>query len=162
MAPGLAARRTTWGREEKKRVDFARLRTGEKKMAICHHCQVEVDAGVAVCPACGTGVGGRRGGAGEDQVGGAASASGSADAGGRGGVLRGEERGTRGEGRGAAPPPLARLTRLGILGEFFLFIREEKKWWLVPLVLVLMLFALLLFGANNPLASLFLYPIFGG
>jgi hypothetical protein len=47
-----------------------------------------------------------------------------------------------------------------ILIEFLLFLRQEKKWWLVPLVLVLLLLGMfLVFGASSPLAPL-LYPLF--
>jgi hypothetical protein len=42
--------------------------------------------------------------------------------------------------------------------EFFQFLRTEKKWWLVPLVLVLVtLGAIILFTSSSMLAP-FLYP----
>jgi hypothetical protein len=42
--------------------------------------------------------------------------------------------------------------------EFFLFLKQEKKWWLIPLVALLLLLGLILiFGANSVLAPL-LYP----
>lgn len=45
-----------------------------------------------------------------------------------------------------------------LLKEFLLFLREEKKWWLVPLVLVLVaLGALLVFGTSTGIAWA-LYP----
>jgi len=47
-----------------------------------------------------------------------------------------------------------------IFKEFLLFLRQEKKWWLVPLVLLLLALGLLLvFSASSPLAPL-LYPLF--
>ena len=47
-----------------------------------------------------------------------------------------------------------------ILKEFVLFLRQEKKWWLVPLVLVLLLLGIfLVLSASSPLAP-FLYPLF--
>ena len=47
-----------------------------------------------------------------------------------------------------------------ILKEFLLFLREEKKWWLLPIVLVLLaLGALLVFSAGSPLAP-FIYSLF--
>jgi len=47
-----------------------------------------------------------------------------------------------------------------IFREFLLFLRQEKKWWLVPLVLLLLALGLLLvFSASSPLAPL-LYPLF--
>jgi hypothetical protein len=47
-----------------------------------------------------------------------------------------------------------------IVKEFLQFLRQEKKWWLVPLVLVLLLLGIfLVFSASSPLAPL-LYPLF--
>ena len=47
-----------------------------------------------------------------------------------------------------------------IVKEFMLFLREEKKWWLMPLVVVLLgLGIFLAFSASSPLAPL-LYPLF--
>jgi cell division protein FtsW (lipid II flippase) len=44
--------------------------------------------------------------------------------------------------------------------EFLLFMRQEKKWWLFPLILILLVLGLLLvFSASSPLAPL-LYPLF--
>ncbi|MEO8428874.1 MAG: DUF5989 family protein [Verrucomicrobiota bacterium] len=42
--------------------------------------------------------------------------------------------------------------------EFLLFIRQEKKWWLVPLVIVLLVLgALIIFSSGSVLAP-FMYP----
>lgn len=47
-----------------------------------------------------------------------------------------------------------------IFKEFLLFLRQEKKWWLLPLVFLLLLLGLfLVFSAGSPLAP-FLYPLF--
>ncbi|HMJ64444.1 MAG TPA: DUF5989 family protein [Candidatus Binatia bacterium] len=44
--------------------------------------------------------------------------------------------------------------------EFLVFMRKEKKWWLMPIVLILLLLGIfLLFSASSPLAP-FLYPLF--
>ncbi len=52
------------------------------------------------------------------------------------------------------------MAKPSLLKEFFLFIREEKKWWLGPLITVLLLVgALVLFASSSPLAP-FLYPLF--
>ena len=52
------------------------------------------------------------------------------------------------------------MARPSLVKEFFLFIRHEKKWWLVPLITVLLLVgALLIFASSSPLAP-FLYPLF--
>ncbi len=47
-----------------------------------------------------------------------------------------------------------------LLGEFWLFIKEEKKWWLAPLLLVLLsLGAVIVFAEGSALAP-FIYTIF--
>jgi hypothetical protein len=52
------------------------------------------------------------------------------------------------------------MAKQSLIKEFFLFIREEKKWWLIPLVAVLLLVGtLIVFAGSSPLAP-FLYPLF--
>ena len=52
------------------------------------------------------------------------------------------------------------MAKQSLVKEFFLFIKHEKKWWLVPLIGVLLLVgALVLFAGSSPLAP-FLYPLF--
>jgi len=47
-----------------------------------------------------------------------------------------------------------------VFKEFLVFLRQEKKWWLVPFVLILLLLGIfLVFSASSPLAP-FLYPLF--
>ena len=47
----------------------------------------------------------------------------------------------------------------GLLEEFWLFMKEEKKWWLAPIAVVtLLLFALFVF-ADSPAAP-FIYTLF--
>ncbi len=47
-----------------------------------------------------------------------------------------------------------------VLKEFLAFLRQEKKWWLVPLVVILVLLGLFLaLSTSSPLAP-FLYPLF--
>jgi len=47
----------------------------------------------------------------------------------------------------------------GVLGEFVGFLRQNKKWWLLPILLALILFGLLLFLSSSVLAP-FIYPLF--
>lgn len=50
--------------------------------------------------------------------------------------------------------------RLEILGELVRFLRERKLWWLLPMLAVLLVFALLLlFAQGSPVAPL-VYPLF--
>ncbi len=52
------------------------------------------------------------------------------------------------------------MPKQSLLKEFFLFVRQEKKWWLVPLLAVLLLVgALILFAGASPWAP-FVYPLF--
>ena len=52
------------------------------------------------------------------------------------------------------------MAKPSLTREFFLFIKEEKKWWLVPLIGVLLIVgAFLVFASSSPFAP-FLYPLF--
>ena len=52
------------------------------------------------------------------------------------------------------------MAKQSLVREFALFIKQEKKWWLIPLVAVLLLVgALVVFTSSSPLAP-FLYPLF--
>ena len=48
---------------------------------------------------------------------------------------------------------------MGLLAEFWLFIREEKKWWLTPIVLVLLLAGAAIFLSGTGAAP-FIYTLF--
>ena len=48
----------------------------------------------------------------------------------------------------------------GLFREFVLFLKEEKKWWLVPMLIVLGLVALLfIFATLFPAAAPFVYTL---
>ena len=49
--------------------------------------------------------------------------------------------------------------RSSLVAEFWLFIKNEKKWWLTPIIVVLLLLAALLLATNTPLGP-FIYPLF--
>ena len=52
------------------------------------------------------------------------------------------------------------MAKQSLIKEFLLFIKEEKKWWLVPLISVLLLVgALIVCAGSSPLAP-FIYPLF--
>jgi hypothetical protein len=44
--------------------------------------------------------------------------------------------------------------------EFFLFIKERKKWWLVPLILVFAILGGLIFLTNGSALAPFIYSFF--
>ncbi len=47
---------------------------------------------------------------------------------------------------------------LGLLAEFWDFLKHEKKWWLTPIILVLLILAGLVL--LSPVAAPFIYPLF--
>ncbi|MBD3335860.1 MAG: hypothetical protein GF355_10125 [Candidatus Eisenbacteria bacterium] len=50
--------------------------------------------------------------------------------------------------------------RIGVLREFFEFIKVRKSWWLAPLVVMLVLLGILfVFAQSSPLAP-FIYALF--
>jgi Family of unknown function (DUF5989) len=49
--------------------------------------------------------------------------------------------------------------RPSLLKEFWLFLKENKKWWLLPLVLTILLLGVLVFLAGSPMAP-FVYTLF--
>jgi hypothetical protein len=51
--------------------------------------------------------------------------------------------------------------RWGIAGQLIGFLWEERLWWMVPMVVVLLGFGLLLaFAASSPALAPFIYTIF--
>ncbi|MCS6862858.1 MAG: DUF5989 family protein, partial [Abditibacteriales bacterium] len=50
--------------------------------------------------------------------------------------------------------------RLGIVGELFGFLWKRKLWWMIPMIVVLLLFgALIVFASSSPVAP-FIYTLF--
>jgi hypothetical protein len=52
------------------------------------------------------------------------------------------------------------LSKLGIVGELLQYLWSNKKWWLIPMVLVLILFGMLLVFASASGVAPFIYTIF--
>jgi hypothetical protein len=50
--------------------------------------------------------------------------------------------------------------KLGIVGELFQFLWARKLWWLVPMVVVLMLFGVLLIMTQGSALAPFIYTLF--
>ncbi len=51
------------------------------------------------------------------------------------------------------------MTKLSIIHELWMFLRIRKKWWLLPILFVIVLFGLLLvFAQTSPLAP-FIYTL---
>jgi len=47
-----------------------------------------------------------------------------------------------------------------IFKEFLLFLKEEKKWWLVPLVAILLVLGTILVLISTSVWGSFIYPFF--
>jgi drug/metabolite transporter superfamily protein YnfA len=47
-----------------------------------------------------------------------------------------------------------------VLGEFIQFLRQEKKYWLLPIVIVLVLFGLLIVFTQSSAVAPFIYTLF--
>lgn len=58
------------------------------------------------------------------------------------------------------PRPAEDLTPPGVLKEFWLFLKEEKVWWMAPMILVLLVVGGLLIAGQAVPALHFLYPLF--
>ncbi len=50
--------------------------------------------------------------------------------------------------------------RTGLLGELWLFLKVRKKWWLVPLILLMVMIGGLLVFAQGSVLAPFIYTIF--
>jgi drug/metabolite transporter superfamily protein YnfA len=46
-----------------------------------------------------------------------------------------------------------------LIGEFWAFLKQNKKWWLLPIVIVMLLLAVLMIVASSPAAP-FIYTLF--
>ena len=49
--------------------------------------------------------------------------------------------------------------RVNLLQELWLFLRENKKWWLWPILIIMALFAVLIIFSSSPIAP-FIYTLF--
>jgi hypothetical protein len=52
------------------------------------------------------------------------------------------------------------MANTGIAGELWAFMRVRKKWWLLPIILVMLLVAGLLVFAQGSVLAPFIYTIF--
>ena len=52
------------------------------------------------------------------------------------------------------------VANLGVFGELLRFLWQRKLWWLIPMVVVLMLFALLVIFASTSGIGPFIYTLF--
>jgi hypothetical protein len=52
------------------------------------------------------------------------------------------------------------MSKLSVLREFWQFLGEQKKYWVAPIVLVLVLFGLLLVFTQSSAVAPFIYTLF--
>ncbi len=52
------------------------------------------------------------------------------------------------------------MGRLSILKEFWDFLRVRKKWWLAPIIIMLLLLGLLIFFTQGSAVAPFVYTLF--
>ncbi len=52
------------------------------------------------------------------------------------------------------------LMRMGVLGELLAFFWRRKLYWLIPMIITLLLFAVIIILGSTPLGSVFIYPLF--
>jgi hypothetical protein len=51
-------------------------------------------------------------------------------------------------------------TRIGIVGELLSFLWKRKLWWLIPMIIVIVLFAVMLIVAEGSAVAPFIYTLF--
>ena len=51
-------------------------------------------------------------------------------------------------------------TRMGIVGELFGFLWQRKLWWLLPMIVMLLVFGILLVLAQGSAIAPFIYTLF--
>jgi Family of unknown function (DUF5989) len=52
------------------------------------------------------------------------------------------------------------MSQSGLIGEFWAFMRERKKWWLLPVIAVLLIVGGLLVFAQGSALAPFIYTVF--
>ena len=59
-----------------------------------------------------------------------------------------------------APPKPPKLHKISILGEFFIFLKENKKWWLIPIITIFLLLGVLIAITSQTAFAPFIYALF--
>ena len=52
------------------------------------------------------------------------------------------------------------MAKIRIIAEYLEFLRENKKWWVMPIVIALLLFGLLIVLTKGSALAPFIYTIF--
>lgn len=52
------------------------------------------------------------------------------------------------------------MGRMSVIGELWAFMRVRKKWWLLPIIILMIIFGMLLVFAQGSALAPFIYTIF--
>jgi Family of unknown function (DUF5989) len=52
------------------------------------------------------------------------------------------------------------VSKLQIVGEYFQFLREQKKWWILPIAIALLLLGILIVLTQGSALAPFIYALF--
>lgn len=52
------------------------------------------------------------------------------------------------------------MDKFSLIGEFIMFLRERKKFWLIPIVIVFLVVGVLLVAAQGSVVAPFIYTLF--
>lgn len=53
-----------------------------------------------------------------------------------------------------------RMSKLGLIKELFLFLKETKRWWLAPIFIILILLGIFIFLTEGSAVLPFIYTLF--
>ena len=53
-----------------------------------------------------------------------------------------------------------KVSRLGIIKEFFYFLKARKVWWLAPIIIVLLVLGILIIFVEGSALAPFIYTLF--
>jgi len=52
------------------------------------------------------------------------------------------------------------MTKLAIIRELWLFLKQNKKWWLAPVLIALLLLGMVIFFTQSSAIAPFIYTVF--
>jgi drug/metabolite transporter superfamily protein YnfA len=52
------------------------------------------------------------------------------------------------------------MGKIGIVFDFFNFLSQNKKWWLIPMAVVLLLLGAIVFAVQSSAVAPFIYTLF--
>jgi hypothetical protein len=52
------------------------------------------------------------------------------------------------------------VSKLRIIGQYFQFLKEQRKWWLMPIAILLLLLGLLIVLTQGSALAPFIYALF--